>query len=120
MHSFSAVFRHKLAVGKWRKKIASRESVEGLERRLYNMGVQEQAIVKRILDMAGDMVRVQQDTFAIDNKNKPHYLDKEQQVRISKNPVTFDPAGNARIHIIDESNTHLCMRLSDYVQDIDS
>lgn len=122
LQGFSHIFRNKVSIGNRHARLPSRTSpselTSDLERRLYGMGMQEQSIVKQIFAMAGDAVLIYQDTFAIDKKNQPYYLEKNKKVRLSENPLTFDRQGEVRINIIDESDNSLSMRLSDYIEDI--
>jgi len=94
------------------------ELIGDVKRQLYNMSVQDESIARQILAMAGDTVLVEADTFGLDRKNSPRYLRRGQEVRISKNPLTFDGEGEARIRILDKSNNILSMRLSDFIHDI--
>jgi hypothetical protein len=122
LQRFSNVFRNKIAIGNRHEHLAKctspSELTSDLERQLYGMGMQEQSIVRHILNMAGYAVLVQEDTFATDKKNKPYYFEKGRKVRISEDPLTFDRQGDVRINILDESDHSLSMRLSDYIHDI--
>jgi hypothetical protein len=118
MHGISHIFRNKLSIGSRHTDSPHGELSSDLDRRLYGMGMREQSIVKQIFAMAGDDVFIQQDTFAIDEKNHPCYLETGRKVRLSKSPLTFDREGDVRINILDESDKFLSMRLSDYIEDI--
>jgi hypothetical protein len=82
------------------------------------MSAQDESIARQIVAKAGDTVLVDQDTFGIDRKHKIHYLRCGQEVKISKNPLTFNLEGEPRIRIIDKSGNNLSMRLSDFIHDI--
>lgn len=99
-------------------RIMSGDASSRLERELYGMDAQEQAVVRRIISMAGQAVPVRQDTVAIDRKYKPRYLEQGRQVRIAENPFYMDSRGGARIIVSDENNQQLFIKLSDYLQDI--
>jgi hypothetical protein len=88
------------------------------KRQLYDMSTQDEYIARQVLAMAGDVLVVEQDTFGIDRKNKPRYLRRGQEVTISRDPLTFDLKGEARIRILDEGGKALSMRLSDFAHDI--
>ncbi len=118
----SHAFRKTLALRKiptlLQTRMPSGELTGSVKRQLYGMSAQDESIARQVLAMAGDAVLVEQDTFGIDRKNKPRYLRRGQEVTISKNPLTFDIEGEARIGILDESGNVLSMRLSDFVHDI--
>ena len=122
MHGFTHIFRNKTSIGNRHTDsqpgTPPRELSSDIERRLYGMGIEEQSIVKQIFAMAGDDVLVQQDTFGIDRKNNPCYLEKGRTIWLSSNPLVFDRQGDVRINILDDSGKLLSMRLSDYIEDI--
>ena len=118
----SHAFRKKLALRNipalLQTRMPSGVSMAAAKRQLYGMTAQDQSVAKQILAMAGDAVLVELDTFGIDRANKPRYLRRGQEVTVSRTPLTFDPEGEARIRILDESGNVLSMRLSDFVHDI--
>ena len=122
MQRLSDVLRNQLSSRNSPTHLPTRMSPERLmgdvKRQMYGMSEQDESKARQILAMAGDAVLVEQDTFGIDRKNNPRYLRRGQEVRISKNPLTFDGEGEARIRILDKSNNILSMRLSDFIHDI--
>lgn len=122
MHRLSRALRNKLPFHHGPTYLPTRmspgELMGDVKRKLYGMSVQDEAIARQILAMAGAVVLVEQDTFGIDRKNNPRYLRRGQEVRISKNPLTFDLEGETRIRILDASDNILSMRLTDFVHDI--
>jgi len=122
MQRLSHAFRNKLSFRNSPAHFPTRMSPEKLmgdvKRQMYGMSVQDESKARQILAMAGDAVFVEQDTFGIDRKNNPRYLRRGQEVRISKNPLTLDLEGEARIRVLDESDNILSMRLSDFIHDI--
>jgi hypothetical protein len=122
MQRLSHAFRNKPSISNSPAHLPTRMSPGDLmgdvNRLLYGMSAQDEAIARQILAMAGDAVLVEQDTFGIDRKNNPRYLRRGQEVKLSKNPLTFNLEGEARICILDESDNYLSMRLSDFIHDI--
>ena len=108
MQRLSDVLRNQLSSRNSPTHLPTRMSPERLmgdvKRQMYGMSEQDESKARQILAMAGDAVLVEQDTFGIDRKNNPRYLRRGQEVRISKNPLTFDGEGEARIRILDKSN----------------
>ena len=121
-NKLSRVFRktHSFRIGHTPlpKRMPARNLKVDLERQMYGMSAHDELLLRQILAMAGDAVHVEQDTFGIDRNNNPHYLRRGQEVMVAKNPLTFDPQGEAHISILDEGGIILSMRLSDFVHDI--
>ena len=82
------------------------------------MGIREQQAVQEVLSMAGQVITVRRDTVAFNKRLKPWLLQKGVQVRISKNPVLFDQAGNIYISLLDKSYNNLAIMLPNYITDI--
>jgi hypothetical protein len=117
-HAFRNSLSFRIGHAHLPKRTLPRNLAGDLERPMYGMSAHDELLLRHILVMAGAAVLVEQDTFGIDRKNNPHYLLKGQEVKVAKNPLTFDPQGEAHVSILDESENILSMRLSDFVHDI--
>jgi hypothetical protein len=91
---------------------------DDLRRELYGMSMREQAVVRQVISMAGQVVTVRLDTIAFGKKSRPCYLEKGSQVKISKNPLRLEPEGGVQVIVLDQSNKYLSITLSDYIRDI--
>lgn len=115
VQKLSHVFRNPLHLP---KRTIPRNPTGDLERQMYGMPAHDELLLRQILAMAGDAMLVEHNSFGIDRKNSPHYLRRGQEVRVAKNPLTFDRQGEAHVSILDKSENILSMRLSDFVHDI--
>jgi hypothetical protein len=95
------------------------ELADALRRELYGMGRREQVAARQVISRAGQVVTVRQDTVATGKKSRPCYLKKGSQMKISTtSPLRIDPAGDAQVNVLDQSNKYLTIKLSDYIRDI--
>ena len=82
---------------------------------MYGMNMREQAVVKQVILRAGQAVTVREPTIAFGKKNTPSFLEKGSQVKISEHPLQLDENGNVQVILLDRSNKHMFLRLSDYI-----
>lgn len=93
---------------------------EELDRILYGMQMHEQFVARKVIAMAGQTVPVRKDTVGIGNRHTPRYLKAGMQVKIAANPLVIDHQGELLINVFDAGHRPLAIRLSDYIQDIDT
>ena len=113
---FTAVLVRRLAYLLSRRKTAALDDY--LKRELYGMGLHEQAVVRQVISMAGQLIAVRRDTVGISKKLRICLLQEGDQLRISKNPLLFDQKRTVYIALLDQAYRHVAIRLSDYITDI--
>ena len=100
------------------RQVVSDELMSELRRELYGMGLREQLAVKQLVLMAGEMVLVHHDTVAMTRRKTPVCLKKNQRVRISDDPLAFDPQGRIQVNLLGERGRKLSVSLSDFSRGI--
>jgi hypothetical protein len=88
---------------------------DNLRRELYGMNMREQAAVMQVMSQPGQAVTVREPTIAFGKKSTVFLLEKGSHLQISKHPLHLDEDGNVQVILLNQSNKHLFLRLSDYI-----
>ena len=94
------------------------ELADNLRRELYGMTMREQSAVDQLILRAGQAVTVREPTIAFGKNSTSFLLEKGSHVKISRHPLQLDENGNVRVILINQSNKHLFLTLSDYIDAI--